>query len=167
MAENKAKIDDTPKGPSGPGEGPRGGYAKPKNTGKTVARLLTYLTRNKLMLVVAFVCVFVSAGCNILGTYLLRPVINDLEAAVFAGQHTLPSLLTTVLLMLATYVVAAAATYGQAAIMAQLAQRGCNRLRKDLFDKLQDLPLSYFDAHTHGELMSRFTNDADNVQMAL
>lgn len=51
--------------------------------------------------------------------------------------------------------------------MVRLAQRGINRLRKDLFDKLQDLPLSYFDKHPHGELMSRFTNDADNVQLAL
>ena len=52
-------------------------------------------------------------------------------------------------------------------MMVQVAQRGCNALRKDLFDHLQTLPLSYFDQHTHGELMSRFTNDADNVQQAL
>lgn len=51
--------------------------------------------------------------------------------------------------------------------MVHVAQRGCNTLRKDLFDHLQTLPLSYFDRHTHGELMSRFTNDADNVQQAL
>ena len=61
----------------------------------------------------------------------------------------------------------AATAYLQANLMAQLAQKGCNQLRKDLFNKLQELPLSYFDQHPHGQLMSRFTNDADNVQLAL
>ncbi len=61
----------------------------------------------------------------------------------------------------------AACAYLQANLMAQLAQKGCNAMRKDLFDKLQELPLSYFDQHPHGQLMSRFTNDADNVQLAL
>ena len=57
--------------------------------------------------------------------------------------------------------------YSQSAIMVRLAQRGVNRLRSNLFDKLQNLPLSYFDKHPHGELMSRFSNDADYVQQML
>lgn len=69
--------------------------------------------------------------------------------------------------LVGVYLIGCVATYCQSAVMVRLAQRGVNRLRKDLFDSLQSLPLSYFDKHPHGELMSRFTNDADNVQMAL
>ena len=76
-------------------------------------------------------------------------------------------LLVDILKLVGIYLVGVVAVYAQSAIMVQLAQRGTNRLRKDLFDHLQTLPLSYFDKHTHGELMSRFTNDADYVQMAL
>ncbi len=70
-------------------------------------------------------------------------------------------------MLVGVYLLGCLATYGQSALMVRLAQRGVNRLRSDLFDKLQDLPLAYFDKHPHGELMSRFTNDADNVQLAL
>ena len=72
-----------------------------------------------------------------------------------------------ILTLVGVYLIGCLATYSQSAIMVRLAQRGVNRLRSDLFDKLQNLPLSYFDQHPHGELMSRFTNDADNVQLAL
>ena len=65
------------------------------------------------------------------------------------------------------YVLGAAASYFQSFTMIRLAQKGVNRLRRDLFEKLQSLPLNYFDQHTHGELMSRFTSDADNGQTAM
>ena len=69
--------------------------------------------------------------------------------------------------MAVVFLVGAACTYAQSAIMAQLAHRGTNRLRGELFDKLQELPLSFFDRNPHGELMSRFSNDADYVQQML
>ncbi len=164
MAE---KIQNQPKGPHGPGGGPRGGYQKPKNLGKTVSRLFGYLAVRKGMLLLALFCVLVSSAGMVLGTYLLRPIINGLQEAFLSGQPDYAGLLRNILAMSLTYVVAAAATYGQASLMAIVAQRGCNALRRDLFDRLQALPLSYFDQNPHGQLMSRFTNDADNVQMAL
>ena len=151
----------------GPGVGERGGYQKPKNAKKTIARLLTYLTRSKALLALVFAMVILSAGASVAGTYLLRPLINQIADAVTMGSVSVQGFGTGVLWLALVNVVAAAATYGQSAIMAQLAQKGCNRLRRDLFDKLQTMPLKYFDAHTHGELMSRFTNDTDNVQMAM
>ena len=148
----------------GPNRAPRGGYQKPKDLKKTVSRLLGYLTRSKLPLLAVLAFLLLSVATNIGGSYMMRGIINDF---VWSGCTDFAGLGKAVLVLIAVELLSAAATYGQSAIMVQLAQRGVNRLRRDLFDKLQDLPLSYFDRHPHGELMSRFTNDADNVQLAL
>ena len=148
----------------GPNRAPRGGYQKPKDLKKTVGRLLGYLTRSKLPLLAVLAFLLLSVATNIGGSYMMRGIINDF---VWSGCTDFAGLGKAVLLLIAVELLSAAATYGQSAIMVQLAQRGVNRLRRDLFDKLQNLPLSYFDRHPHGELMSRFTNDADNVQLAL
>ena len=161
MAENK----QGPKG--GPHGGPRGGFSKPKDLRRTALRTLKYIASRPVLLVGALVCVVVSASLGVAATYMQKPIIDGIDQAVRQGLGELPNLLAMCLELIGIYILAAACSYAQANLMAQLAQKGCNRLRKELFDKLQQLPLSYFDAHTHGELMSRFTNDADNVQMAL
>jgi ATP-binding cassette subfamily B protein len=132
--------------------------------GRTVRRLVGYLTRSKLplLMVVLFLCI--SVATNLGGSYMMRGIINDF---IWSGCTDFAGLGRAVLKLVIIYLVGCAATYAQSATMVRLAQRGVNRLRKDLFDKLQELPLSYFDKHPHGELMSRFTNDADNVQQAL
>ena len=160
MAEKTA-----PRG--GPGGRGRGGYQKPKHLRQTTLRMFSYLTRRPLRLVIALLCVVAASVSSVAATYQMRPIINNLGQAVLNGQSELPGLLTSVLQLLGIYAVAAVCMYLQSNLMAQLAQKGCNTLRRELFDRLQELPLSYFDRHTHGELMSRFTNDADNVQMAL
>ena len=148
----------------GPNRAPRGGYQKPKNLGKTVTRLVGYLTRSKLPLLFVLLCLLVSVCSNIGGSYMMRGIINDF---IWSGCTDVAGLAKSIAMLVGVYLIGCLATYGQSATMVRLAQRGVNRLRKDLFDKLQDLPLSYFDQHPHGELMSRFTNDADNVQLAL
>lgn len=147
-----------------PGCVPRGGYQKPQNLGKTLRRLIGYLTKNPLPLVLVFTCLLCSVGTNLAGTYMMRGIINDF---IWSGCADYAGLTFGILKLIAVYLAGCLASYGQSAIMVRLAQRGVNRLRYDLFDKLQELPLSYFDRHPHGELMSRFTNDADNVQTAL
>ena len=147
-----------------PGRVPRGGYQKPQNLGKTLRRLIGYLTKNPLPLVLVFTCLLCSVGTNLAGTYMMRGIINDF---IWSGCADYAGLTFGILKLIAVYLAGCLASYGQSAIMVRLAQRGVNRLRYDLFDKLQELPLSYFDRHPHGELMSRFTNDADNVQTAL
>ena len=155
-----------PRRHQGPG-GPRGGYGKPQNLGKTLTRTVKYIVNRPIMLIAALVCVVASALLGVAATYLQKPIFDSLVLALESGQSRVPELVTGCLKLAGVYLCAAVCSYTQANLMAQLAQKGCNRLRRDLFDKLQELPLSYFDAHTHGELMSRFTNDADNVQMAL
>ena len=148
----------------GPNRPPRGGYQKPKNMGKTIRRLVGYLTRSKLPLFFVLLCLLISVCTNIGGSYMMRGIINNF---IWSGCTDFAGLGLAILKLVGVYLIGCLATYGQSATMVRLAQRGVNRLRKDLFDKLQQLPLSYFDKHPHGELMSRFTNDADNVQTAL
>lgn len=150
----------------GPGHGPNGPnrFAKPKNTKKTIFRLLSYLSRSKLPLVGIALLLLTAVVTNLAGSYYMRPLINNLVDGTFKGPA---DLLRALLPLGLIYLVGAAASYLQTVSMARLAQKGTNRLRQDLFEALQKLPLSYFDRHPHGELMSRFTNDADNVQMAL
>ena len=162
----KFKAAEPTKGPGGGGPGARGGYQKPKDARKTIRRILGYLLEHKGMLVIVMVCLLVSTLASIAGTYMLRPIINGLVDAVPLAEKV-SRLLRSCLLLFVMYLCGAAATYLQASLMARVAQTAANHLRKDLFDALESLPLSYFDRHTHGELMSRFTNDADNVALAM
>ena len=150
------------KGSGGPG--PRGGFQKPKNMGKTIARLAGYVAKNKMLLVLVLLCLLGSVLSNLGGSYMMRGIINNF---IWSGCTDFAGLAKSIAALVVIYLLGCAATYVQSAAMVQVAQRGVKQLRQDLFDKLQELPLSYFDQHPHGELMSRFTNDADNVQMAL
>ncbi len=166
MAQEK-KGPQGQKAPGGPGHGPRGGYQKPKNAGKTIRRLMGYLTHKKWPLVVVLICLILSTLAGVGGSYLLRPISNLVVDPNKTVEEKVSGLFALIALMAVIYLLGTVATYFQAFTMVHLAQKGVNRLRRDLFDKLQNLPLKYFDQHTHGELMSRFTNDADNVQMAM
>ena len=169
MAEEKRlkfKAAEAGKGPGSGGPGARGGFQKPKNARKTIRRMATYMAARPILLVLVGLCLILSTVSNIAGSYMMRPILNSLTAGGTLGER-LSSLALRCLGLLALYLCGSAATYLQANLMARLAQGAANRLRGDLFAALERLPLRYFDGHTHGELMSRFTNDADNVSMAM
>ncbi|MGM9607913.1 MAG: ABC transporter ATP-binding protein [Oscillospiraceae bacterium] len=147
--------------------GSHGGYQKPKNMGKTVKRLMGYLTQSKLPLLLVLLCLVLSTLASVGGSYLLRPISNLVVDPTKSVSEKISGLAALIAVLAVIYVLGAVASYFQSFTMIRLAQKGINRLRQDLFEKLQTLPLKYFDQHTHGELMSRFTNDADNVQTAL
>lgn len=138
------------------------GYARPKDGTKTMKRLLHYMGiyRWSVLLVALLVCI--SSLANILGTYMLKPVINTY---ILPGD--IPGLIRTIILMALMYGAGAFATLGYNQLMVITCQKIVGRIRRDLFEHTQKLPLSYFDAHTHGELMSRFTNDVDTLTEAL
>lgn len=138
------------------------GYKRPKDTKKTMKHLLVYLGFHKWSFVLVALLVFISAGANIMGTYLLKPVINR-----FIVPGDTPGLIRAVLGMGAMYLCGVLATFGYNRLMVITSQKVIREIRSDLFAHTQKLPLSYFDAHTHGELMSRFTNDVDAVQEAM
>lgn len=143
------------------GPGALRGYEKPKDTRKVILRLLSYLKRRRLALLLVIILMLLSSGSMLVGNYLLKPLINNyiLPGDFIGLARALP-------LLVGIYLVGMGASYGQSRLMVHVAQRTSNTLRRDLFVKMQSLPLSYFDRYSHGELMSRFTNDIDNVQMA-
>lgn len=137
-------------------------YKRPKNTKKTLLQMFSYLGRHKKIMAAIAVLVAVSALANIYGTYLLKPVINT-----YVLQKDVPGLIRMILFMGVMYAVGALACFGYNQLMVHTSQTVVKEIRADLFSHVQKLPLKYFDAHTHGELMSRFTNDVDTISEAL
>lgn len=138
------------------------GYKRPKDTKKTLKHLFAYLGMHKWAFLSVAVLVFISAGANIMGTYLIKPVVNK-----FITPGDMQGLFKAVAGMGIMYLCGAMATLFYNRLMVKTSQKVIQEIRKDLFNHTQKLPLKYFDAHTHGELMSRFTNDVDTVQEAM
>ena len=147
-----------PRPMGGPGGRNRHGYQKPKNMGKTIKNLMSYLGRSKWLLLVVAVCLVLYSACTIGGSYLLKPLVNE---AIIPGDFG--KLARTLALMALIYIGAAGFSFAYSRIMAHVSQKTSYALRRDLFAKMQTLPLSYFDTHTHGELMSRYTNDIETI----
>ena len=171
MAE-QMKKPERPQGPPGRAAMMRGG--KPKNTSGTLKRLFSYLKKDKLLIVVALLCVIISAGTALLGSYMLKPIMDQLadSATTIAGasgdvtvliEEAIASLVRMLILMGTVYGLGVIANYFQMRIMIGVSQRALTRIRKDLFDHLQDMPVRYFDRNTTGDIMSRFTNDVDTL----
>lgn len=136
---------------------------KPKNTKATIKRLLSYLSEEKYKIATAIFCVMVSSAATLGGSYLLRPIINGLTNSAKTAQEKTTDLLLGLLVMAAVYFVGVAATYIQARIMIGVSQGTLRRIRAHLFEKLQKLPVRYFDQNPTGDIMSRFTNDVDII----
>lgn len=161
-------------GPGGHGHGRGMMGGKPKETKKTIGRLLTYLGRDKGKVIVAVICAICSSATMIAGSYLLSPIIdglaqtvetsiqqpNNADAVIQDGIH---ALLSGLLLMAGVYLAGLVATYLQQRIMIGVSQRALKTLRKELFEHIQTLPVRYFDTNATGDIMSRFTNDVDAV----
>lgn len=148
-------------GPHGPG-GPGGGFRKPKNIRGTLGKLMRYLGRYKLHLALVAVLLVISSACTVGGSYLIRPLINDY---ILPGDF--PGLARMLALMALVYVAGAVCSFGYSRMMVHISQTTVAKIRADLFGRMQELPLKFFDAHTHGELMSRYTNDIETVSEAL
>lgn len=148
--------------------GPMGGHGKiqfqkPKNAKKTLKRILEYVGKSKGLLVLVLLFLIISTVGTVLGSFMLQPIIDKAIFPVFDA-----GLLVKMLVILAAiYVVSSLASYFQSKMMVNIAYKTTNKIRSDLFNHMQSLPLAYFDSKTHGEIMSRFTNDIDNIQLLL
>lgn len=146
----------------GGGGGPMRGYERPKDARKTLLRLFKYMHTHKFTLILVAVLLLLSTIGSLAGAYFLKPMINNY---VLPGNFR--GLALALLVMGAIYLVSVSANYLMLRVMVIISQSTTNRIRQDLFAYMQRLPLRFFDQNTHGDLMSRFTNDLDNVQMAL
>lgn len=146
-------------------------YQKPQNVGYALKRIFQYLLQSKVQLVFVFLFVILSAAAGVAGTYFLKPLINNYivpligQGSVSAEQ--IAPFAQTLGLMACIYLAGAAATYGYNRIMIQISNHTLASIRTDLFNHMQDLPIQYFDTHTHGELMSRYTSDVDTIREAI
>ena len=141
---------------------------KPKNIKGTINRILKYMKQYRISVIIVGILVLVSSATSIAGTYFLKPLINN-YIIPFIGQENpdLSGLVKGVSTMAVVYTLGALSAYIYNRIMISVSTGTLLNLRKDLFNHLQTLPIKYFDAHTHGELMSRFTNDIDAIREML
>lgn len=138
------------------------GYKRPKNTKKTFNHLLVYLGKHKWSFVLVAILVLISSGANLTGTYLLKPIINK-----YIVPGNINGLIKALIAMGIMYFCGATSTLLYNKLMIKTSQKVIEEIRNDLFVHVQKLPLKYFDSNTHGELMSRFTNDVDTLQEAM
>ena len=134
---------------------------RPENLGRTVRSLARYMGRHTVLMVIVGVLAAVSALANLLGTYMIRPIVNSL-----AGGDG-GALVRGVIIAAAIYGTGVLAALGYTQTMVRAAQKILYDIRRDLFSHLQTLPLSFFDSRRHGDTMSYFTNDVDTVSDAL
>ena len=152
--------------PMGPKGGPnaRNAYqGKPKNTSQTIKRLFSYLSDYKAQIIFAFICVLISAASNLAGSYMLRPIIDNLVKDGLGVSQKIAELLKNVGIMATIYIFGIAANYLQQRTMIRVSQNSLFEIRKELFTKMQKLPVRYFDTNNTGEIMSRYTNDVDTI----
>ena len=149
----------------GPKMGPGGkvpGGPKPKNMKKTIGTLLKYVGKHKGLLFLVMILVVMNSVAMVSGSYFLKPLVNNyILPGDFAGLAKMLVLLGSI------FLIGAGAAYGYARIMVHISQKTISEIRTDLFNKMQSLPLKYFDRNTHGDLMSLYTNDIDNINEAL
>ena len=159
-------MADTKRTASGRGPGRHGhgghGFQRPKDMKGTFKKLMRYVGRYKGSLALVAVCLIVSSAGSVATSYLLKPLLNNY---IIPGDF--PGLFRMLLLMGGLFALSSLCSYAYARIMVHVAQHTVAALRQDLFDRLQELPIRYYDRHQSGDLMSRFTNDIDTVSEML
>ncbi len=153
----------------GRGPGPGRGMAasgRPKNLKASVLRLMRYLSGEKGLIGAALLCSLIFTGSSLAASYLLRPIINrfvyyDADLSGLAGRTA--GLALWLVFLAGVYGISVLTQWLQQRLMLGASQRTLVRMRSELFDRLQALPVRYFDSHPAGDIMSRFTNDIDTV----
>ena len=137
------------------------GPKRPENLKQTLADLWSYLWKSKWSLFAVLLLVVLGSAAGIVGTYFIRPLIND-----FIATKDVVGLAKMLGVIGLIYIIGAIANYFSGKIMITIGQQTIEKMRKDLFDHIQTLPIRFFDTNKHGDLMSRFTNDFENIQQA-
>ncbi|MDR3755546.1 MAG: ABC transporter ATP-binding protein [Enterocloster sp.] len=168
----ESKSSGAPAAPRRMGPGGRHGRGlpgggKPKDSRRTVVRLLRYLEEDKAKMVLAFVCVIANTVCMLAGSYMLRPIINTYIAPVNGSRGDIQGLARALIALGFVFLAGVAANYYQAKVMLTVAQNALQKIRDDLFTKMQKLPVRFYDTNSNGDLMSRFTNDVDTIGQML
>lgn len=147
------------------GRAGRGVVVKPKNFTGTLKRLWGYIGKEKKFITVIFMFILFHSGLTLLSPYLIGVSVDAMS--IFDGTVNFRLLQIIVIILAVVYIADAVISFMQSWLMAGISQRIVANLRQSLFGKLQKLPVAYFDSRPHGEMMSRLTNDIDNVSNAI
>ena len=141
---------------------------KPQNTFATLRRIFSYMSEFKLKLFVIFIAIVISSVASVAGTYMLKPIIdNYIEPFIGKENPDLSKFIGMLVLMSFIYIIGAASSWLFNRVMISVATKTLYKIRVDMFSRMESLPIKYFDTHTHGEIMSRYTNDSDAVREML
>lgn len=140
---------------------------KPKHSKATVSRILSYVGKYRYRLVLVVLCMLLNTVATLAGSYVLRPVINRIADGSVPAADRLSYLATMLGVLAAIYIVGVTSSYLQSRLMIGVSRNAIQAIRDDLFTRVERLPLRFHDNETTGELMSRFTNDVDNIGMML
>ena len=174
----------------GPGGTIRGATGKPKNMGMTIKRLFSYYKGYRLRLALVLILMFTNTAASLIGGYFMAPIIDRLTVAVApnaeirmstferiadnaivslvgADAGAMTYIMAAAILLGSIYLIAVFSIYCQERLMTAITHSMIENIRNELFEKLQKLPVRYFDSKPTGEIMSRFTNDVDNIEMML
>ncbi|GAA0076782.1 ABC transporter ATP-binding protein [Clostridium sp. CTA-5] len=148
----------------------RGGHAKvSKNSLKTLKRLLSYVFKGyKFLFFIVLLTIIISSLANVVGTLFLRNLIDDYITPLLnkSGVDFAP-LLKMIITMAVIYYIGVLSTYIYSRIMIIISQGSLKRIRDDMFAHMETLPISFFDTHSHGDLMSLYTNDTDSLRQMI
>ena len=139
---------------------------KPKNTKGTIIRLMSYLSQQKTLLIIAITCSIIFTLSSLIASYLLRPIMNHFiyfDASQNDFTSRIQGLAISLIFLAIIYAISVITQWLQQRLMLSVSQKTLGQMRKDLYHKLQKLPIEYFDNHPAGDIMSRFTNDIDTV----
>ena len=138
------------------------GPPKPKNMGKTIKTLMKYVGRYNWQLMLVLILIIVNSVAMVAGSYFLKPLVNNyILPGDFKGLAKMLAVLGSI------FALGVISAYGYSRLMVHIAQNTISNIRRDLFNKMQELPIKYFDRNTYGDLMSLYTNDIDNIGEAL
>ncbi len=167
MAEKEKPVhEQEQKGPGGPGPRPK---PKVENPWKIIRRLSSYVMKDYALAVAVVIgCILYTAFATVQGTLFMEELIDGyIQPLLQSGSMNFENLLQAILRVALFYGIAVIASYAQAKIMIYISQGTLRNLRNDLFSHMEKLPVSYFDTHAHGDIMSVYTNDTDTLRQMI
>lgn len=164
MAENTKQM----RGPKGPHGGARGPRPKLNNAGNTIKRLFSYIGKYKFRFAVVLICIVISAVVNVQSSLFIQTVIDDhITPMLMTGSRDFSGLAAAIGKMAVIFGAGVISTFLYNRIMVGISQGVLKQVRDDMFSHMQTLPIKYFDTHTHGDVMSHYTNDTDTLRQML
>ena len=156
-------------GPMGGRRRQMGAKPKVKNPGKILGRILRYTFKNyKIHMIIVFICIIVSVLANVQGTLFIQSLIDDyITPLMNTSSPDFTPLLFAMARVAGFYLLGAASTFAYSKLMVYVTQGTMRNLRIDIFSHMESLPIKFFDTHSHGDIMSVYTNDIDTLRQMI